>query len=215
MCQLTVVAQGTKVDASRVYRAGAAAARQRSVSSQLRGFGSALSASAASASASLHAGHSLARRGVSAGEGYVQMKNVRGGAYYLTVAATSKLTANITLSMTLSGMRCPTAGENGAANCAPFGTIALHQSENVAALAPKAVAVRALSGWQAIGANTGNLQISANLYDAPNATANILARWGAPPTMDEHDAMFALTDAGTGKGETKMATIAAPTRAMW
>lgn len=197
------------------YAVGAAAQRVRSVSAALRGVGSAQRDVAASVNAAAAAGHQLARRSVSEGEGYIQRKNVRAGDYYFTIAATSKEAKNITLGMTLSGMKCDQADQDPLNNCAAYKTIQEHKSENVVNIAAKGVATRMFSDWGNIGPNTGNMQVSANLYDSPNATADVVARWGAPPTADVFDLKLTVTDDGKGKGESKMGTIGAPAKAAW
>lgn len=217
-CELFHFTNGTKASTLK-WNVGAAAQRLRSVNARLRGFGSVASDVSGSVASSVSAGRELSRRSVSStapsGEGYIQMKNVRAGMYYVTVAATSKQSKNMTLSMTMSGTKCPNAGENPMNNCKAFPSVSNGQSLELKKMAPKAMATAQFADWNTITANTGSVTIMANLYESSNSSATVLARYGAPPTMDVYDAKLDLTEGKGNDGKSEMGTIASPAKAPW
>lgn len=207
-CDLYHFTNGTK--STTVY-SEVSSHRLRSINDQLRGSGSSVSNNDRSFGAV--AAHHVRRMVTSqtvGGEGHIQLKNLRAGQYYATIAVIGVKKGNFTVDLEVDGFACPQAGQDGYNNCRNLGAIVDGQPQMFPDIDMWASAM--YGDWDKINAETASVTVSANLINPTvNTTAMIYGRWGALPTSTIYDFMLpALIGVQTQK-----ATLNVPQAAMW
>lgn len=159
-------------------------ARSVAVPANLRGVGSSVDAVAADAVA-VPLGAAASRRRSAAGAAAAWVRgsataNAAAGNYFITVVAAAATNANVTLALTLSGSRCPQAGQAGA-NCAALPKVTVGQTFTATNLPVNGTALAQLANYEAINATTASFTVAGQV-DSVDGKASIVARAGAFPT---------------------------------
>jgi hypothetical protein len=180
------------------------------VPANLRGVGSRAGAVAAESVVvdSVHSNEHARRSVTAAGARGVAVQNVRAGTYYITIAAINAIASNTTLSLKLSGMACPGAGQYGPA-CAALAPVSEGVSFPFNGVAANGSAAARFGDSKLINDTTAALTIAAQV-DTADGSVDVLARWGGVPTADLHDAKLVVGDKGV-----HTAQVVAPRAANW
>jgi hypothetical protein len=150
-----------------------------------------------------------ARRSVAAAAARgVAVQNVRAGTYYITISAATGVAANTTLSLKLSGLACPAAGQYGP-TCAALSPVAEGVSFPFNNIAANGSAAARFGDSKLINDTTAALTIAAQV-DTTDGSVSVLARWGGVPTADVFDAKVVVADKGV-----QTAQVIAPRAANW